>query len=278
LALLVEKGELPKGTCHVNLAVAVPDGQSCTFNCGYRDAFWSSYICRDGRWYADTVNGQMCEQFATAGCVYNGTAVVCDRCGREGSLTPLIAPPDALPASVTVVVVRCHSIVKLFQDDGVTYVDVTHLDLSQNSIQTPWSASLVWLRRLEYLNLSHNLLTELQHSQITSAGRMRTLDLSHNRIAHIEPYALRSNLVPDCNVAADFRFEGNPCLCQLQRRMVGSKRCNDVLCNCTAAETETVVCGATLGGNGTETILASQVCDGIAHCSNCWDEVRVGGS
>jgi hypothetical protein len=134
----------------------------------------------------------------------------------------------------------------------------------------------LWLRRLEHLNLSHNLLTELINSQLTSAGRMRTLDLSHNRIARIEPYALRSNLVPDCNVAVDFRFEGNPCLCRLQPRVAASKRCNDVVCNCMTVETETVVCGATLGGNGTETILASQVCDGIAHCSNCWDEVGAG--
>jgi hypothetical protein len=167
----------------------------------------------------------------------------------------------------------------VFEGPTATFVDVVHLDLSSNRIASIKIAAFSsWTRNLRYLNLSHNDLGAIPIAEFPTHGNLLTLDLSFNKIRRVHPQAFGPTFPDACNPTVDFRMAGNPCSCSLVRGAPQARQCNTVECDCFEGGDNTVPCGETLDTTVpiNETVRASQVCDGVPDCSNCWDEARYG--
>nr|CAD7598643.1 unnamed protein product [Timema genevievae] len=96
--------------------------------------------------------------------------------------------------------------VRLSEDDFMELENLEDLQLGNNLLPS-LNGSLLPLRSLRYLNLSHNLLEEFSLQEIRGLRRIRILDLSDNRISRLS--GRMENLVELETRVMDLRLENN---------------------------------------------------------------------
>ena len=113
------------------------------------------------------------------------------------------------------------------------------LDLSSNSITTLPNKSFVNLMSLEKMDLSDNLLTEV-NIKFSQTGKLRILDLSSNLLQNLkQPFLTHLELLSKQNPRFKVRLYGNPIACScdstyflnwLKRTNVFIERLNEMKC------------------------------------------------
>lgn len=76
------------------------------------------------------------------------------------------------------------TIVQLLPDDFEETENLQVLEL-QNNLITSLNSSLLPLKRLRSLNLTHNMLNEFSWHEVRTLTELRHLDLSSNKIRHL---------------------------------------------------------------------------------------------
>lgn len=100
---------------------------------------------------------------------------------------------------------RLRSIDRLGLDLSAGGLELQTLDLSFNDLMLiPEGSSLTWLRRLQYLNLSHNNISELSGEALGGLITLRVLDLSSNRLE-----TLPQGLFASCRELHEVHLQNN---------------------------------------------------------------------
>ena len=231
---------------------------------------WTVFICKGERWVIDMAVGQMCDVPKQAGCRLEGTTLLCDACNEAA--IPLLNALYVLPYGLTHVIYRCQSFTTIGLEATYHMNALKYLEISHSPALTTLSPdSFLTCFELEVFNVSYNpLLTRLRADQLPSSGRLRTLDISHTGISSLPREGLHAAFDSSCDVSASIVTAASNCSCYFQHQPPNN--CNLPVCSCFSEVPIRIDCPTTDQSTPSSSIAVTQLCDGSADCSDCWDE------
>ncbi|XP_029429721.1 leucine-rich repeat neuronal protein 2 [Rhinatrema bivittatum] len=97
--------------------------------------------------------------------------------------------PQSLPAGTQTLLLQSNNIARVEQSELGYLLNLTELDLSQNSFSDIGSFTLETMPQLLSLHLEENQISQLPDNSFSNLGHLQELYLNHNQLCHISPRA-----------------------------------------------------------------------------------------